>query len=135
MPRTKRFNGLNNDAKSPCAFPLLPPDETDAEDMARAPDDAKLVFGTAIIVVIEGDEAAAEGLEDVIFIPDSDDALHGRNTLMHDRERKSHTRNVPSFDPLASSALLPLPNEDVKVDGSNSAREVTALACPFNSDM
>jgi hypothetical protein len=96
---------------------------------ARAPpQDDKLVLGTAMIEVIGGEDPADDEAE-AILIP-SDDGDQGLKTLTQDLECKSHTRNVPSSDPLASkTALFPLllEEEDAKSAGSNNAREVTAL--------
>jgi hypothetical protein len=120
---------LNNDAKSPlvCFFLPLPElilDVGAVTDRARVlPCDVKLDLGAATIATIGGD-AVAE-VEDVILIP-SDDGDQGRNTLRHDRECKSQMRSVPSFDPLASSAVPPL-EIDARFDGSINAKEVTAF--------
>mmetsp|Transcript_20938 Transcript_20938/g.44189 ORF Transcript_20938/g.44189 Transcript_20938/m.44189 type:complete len:159 (-) Transcript_20938:678-1154(-) len=135
VPRRNRFNGLKNDARSPLVFPLrLLCDRnrgivvvTVADEMARLlPDEEKLDFGTAIMVVIGGDDEEVVA-EDVIFNP-SEVGDQGLMTLMHDREFKSHIRRVPSSDPLANKAVLPAGEEDVKSAGSNNAKEVTAFA-------
>lgn len=132
VPRTNRFNGLNIDAKSPLAFPLLPEldlnmgvvaDEADV--MASVPtEDVKLDLGTAMIAVMGGEGAVEEA--EVIFTP-SDDEDQGLNTLTQDRECRSHMRRVPSSEPLASIAAFPLLDEDTKSAGSNNARDVTAF--------
>ena len=105
-------------------------------------DDDRLDFGTAIIPVIGGDDEEEEEVAELLFIPptDNDDAVvkdQGRITLMHDREFKSHIRSVPSSEPLANNTfvVVPLGDDDIKLDGSSIANDVTALVCPFNSDV
>lgn len=137
VPRANRFNGLNSDAKSPWTFPFLPELDLNAgvdadDEIARAPpQEVRLDLGTAIIAVMGGEEAVEEA--DVIFMP-SEDGDQGLRTLTQDRECRSHMRRVPSSEPLASNAVFPLLEDDAKSAGSNSAKEVTAFTCPFNSE-
>jgi hypothetical protein len=98
--------------------------------------------------VIGGDDKELDDEEEVteelLFIPPPTDVDvveddQGRITLMHDREFKSHIRSVPSSEPLANNTFV-VPDDDdedddIKLDGSSIANDVTALVCPFNSDV
>ena len=96
------------------------------------------------MAVMGGDELAvlllvAAVVADAPLIPSDAAVDQGLITLTHDLEYKSHIRNVPSSDPLASNTVLLLllqfgDDNEIKFDGSSKARDVTALTCPFNSD-
>ena len=135
---------MNNDDKSPpppCELLplLLLPDDAVMDDMSV--EDDRLDLGIAMMAVMGGDELAvlllvAAAVADAPLIPSDAAVDQGLITLTHDLEYKSHIRNVPSSDPLASNTVLLLQWDDneIKFDGSSKARDVTALTCPFNSD-
>ena len=126
-PRINLFSGLKIAAMSKSCADRLPDREPSIDTIvSELFVHVKLDFGTAIRLVIGGD-TIAEAL-DVILNP-SDEGVHGRNTLTHVLERKSHTLRVPSCEPLASKQVdFVLTGVDVKSAGSSNASDTTAFA-------